>query len=124
MQYAMPVLEIRSYQDAVAFYVDWLGFRIDWEWRSSKDSPVYMQISRDGLYLRLNSYQSDGAKHCAMVVDDLEAYVHEWKTKCPDWQDEMRVVDLGNPKPAKLMDLEDPFGNTLAFQEGNDPRRT
>lgn len=30
-----PVLRILSYEDAVAYYVDWLGFTIDWEWRET-----------------------------------------------------------------------------------------
>ena len=51
-----PVFGIRSYEDAVAYYVDWLGFNLDWEFRSPSSSPVIMRVSRDGLALSLTFF--------------------------------------------------------------------
>ena len=48
-----PVLHIHSYDEAVAFYVAWLGFRIEWEWREAPGKPVIMEISRDGVDIHL-----------------------------------------------------------------------
>ena len=33
----VPNLRIGSAREAIAFYVDWLGFNLDWEWRSDAD---------------------------------------------------------------------------------------
>ena len=44
MLIVMPIFRISDYQQAVAFYIDWLGFRIDWEDRPAND-PLYMQVS-------------------------------------------------------------------------------
>jgi catechol 2,3-dioxygenase-like lactoylglutathione lyase family enzyme len=53
MQRTVPMLHIGGYEEAKAYYVDWLGFRIDWEFRFEPTFPVYMQVSRDGLVLHL-----------------------------------------------------------------------
>ena len=50
----IPVFGIGSYDEAVAHYVDWLGFNLDWEWRSAPGRPVIMAISRPGVGLMLN----------------------------------------------------------------------
>ena len=39
MQRTVPILHIDSYEEAKAYYVDWLGFKIDWEFRSSRLFP-------------------------------------------------------------------------------------
>jgi hypothetical protein len=33
MQRTVPILHIDSYEEAKGYYVDWLGFQIDWEFR-------------------------------------------------------------------------------------------
>ncbi|MAF13185.1 hypothetical protein CMK11_22250 [Candidatus Poribacteria bacterium] len=39
MTRVQPVFRI-EYEEAVAHYVDWLGFAIDWEWRREPGAPV------------------------------------------------------------------------------------
>jgi catechol 2,3-dioxygenase-like lactoylglutathione lyase family enzyme len=36
---------------AKAFYVDWLGFRVDWEHQTGPDGPRYLQVSRAPVVL-------------------------------------------------------------------------
>ena len=85
MQRMYPSFCIKSYGEAVRFYVDWLGFKIDWEWRAGSEN-VYIQISRDELYLHL-SEQPEGSfrSNCVADVDDVAALFAEWKAKRPDW---------------------------------------
>ena len=42
----VPIL--RSFDEAKAreFYVDWLGFGVDWEHRFEPGAPLYMQVSK------------------------------------------------------------------------------
>jgi catechol 2,3-dioxygenase-like lactoylglutathione lyase family enzyme len=49
MQQVVPTLRITNYARSKAFYVDALGFQIDWEHRFEPKFPVFMQVSRDGL---------------------------------------------------------------------------
>jgi len=44
MQRTIPILHVDSYEKATAYYVDWLGFTIDWEFRLEPGFPVYMQF--------------------------------------------------------------------------------
>ena len=42
----VPVLRIFDYAKTIEFYVDWLGFTIDWEHCFGDNSPLYMQVSK------------------------------------------------------------------------------
>jgi catechol 2,3-dioxygenase-like lactoylglutathione lyase family enzyme len=42
----IPILRIFSVAKAKEFYVDFLGFQVDWEHRFEDVAPVYMQVSR------------------------------------------------------------------------------
>lgn len=56
----VPVFRIFSLERAREFYLDFLGFKVDWEHRFEPDAPVYMQVSRDGLALHLSEHHGDG----------------------------------------------------------------
>ena len=112
-----PVFRILDYHQAREFYIDWLGFSIDWEDRSSK-GPLYMQISRGDLVLHLTSHDGDsnpGSKAIA-EINGLLAYHHFLLQK-----------DSAFPQPAlektswseKVMQAKvvDPSGNSLVFVE-------
>ena len=83
MQRAVPILHIKDYPTAITYYVQWLGFKVDWEFRLEPSFPVYMQISRDGLMLHLSQHQGDnpGGVKCHIDVDDLDGLVTEWKAR-------------------------------------------
>jgi hypothetical protein len=45
----VPILRVFSVDKAKEFYVDYLGFTLDWEHRFADDLPLYMQVSRGAL---------------------------------------------------------------------------
>ena len=53
----------RSFDEAKAreFYVDWLGFKVDWEHRFTPTSPLYMQVSRAGIVFHISEHHGDGS---------------------------------------------------------------
>jgi catechol 2,3-dioxygenase-like lactoylglutathione lyase family enzyme len=57
---AVPIFRIFSLDKAREFYLDFLGFKVDWEHRFEPGGPVYMQISRNGLVLHLSDHHGDG----------------------------------------------------------------
>jgi catechol 2,3-dioxygenase-like lactoylglutathione lyase family enzyme len=59
-QRVVPVFRIFSLEKAREFYLDFLGFKVDWEHRFEPGAPVYMQISRDGLAIHLSEHHGDG----------------------------------------------------------------
>ena len=63
LNYLQTVPILRSFDEAKAreFYVDWLGFTVDWEHRFEPGMPLYMQVSRDGLVLHISEHHGDGS---------------------------------------------------------------
>ena len=55
----IPVLRIFDLAKAKEFYLDWLGFTIDWEHRFTKNFPLYMQISLEDIVLHLTEHYGD-----------------------------------------------------------------
>jgi catechol 2,3-dioxygenase-like lactoylglutathione lyase family enzyme len=51
LEAGVPILRIFDVDRAREFYVDWLGFHVDWEHRFDENAPLYMQVSRGGLVL-------------------------------------------------------------------------
>jgi len=112
---AIPVFRMFSVGKAKDFYLDFLGFGLDWEHRFEADAPVYMQISRDDLVLHLSEHHGDGSPGAVVFVriNDLAAYHAEISAKGyrylrpgiepRDWGNEMTVID--------------PFGNRIRFTE-------
>ena len=117
MQRLYPSFNIRSYAEVVEYYVDWLGFKIDWEFRFAPDKPAYMQVSRDNLFLHLNEWEEGPFGSNAVAhVDDIKALFKEWKARRPDWDGTV----FKTPWNVLRIDLEDPSGNHIAIQQDLD----
>jgi uncharacterized glyoxalase superfamily protein PhnB len=112
----IPVLRIFSVEKAKEFYVDFLGFTIDWEHHFDENSPVYMQVSRDGLVLHLT-------EHCGDCCPGSKVFV--WMTGIDDFHRELGSQEYKYLRPglettfydAKCVEVIDPFGNKLLFNE-------
>ncbi|HSH96314.1 MAG TPA: glyoxalase superfamily protein [Roseimicrobium sp.] len=61
IQHVATVPILRSFDEGKAreFYVDWLGFKVDWEHRFEPGLPLYMQVSRDGITLHISEHHGD-----------------------------------------------------------------
>ncbi|HCP99941.1 MAG TPA: hypothetical protein DIT99_04285 [Candidatus Latescibacteria bacterium] len=80
----VPVFGIDSYEEGVEHYVDWLGFKIDWEWREAPGQPVVMAISRDEVAFMLNEHPSTPRpSEVHLKVTYIDALVDEWNTRRP-----------------------------------------
>lgn len=112
----IPVLRIFSVDKAREFYVDYAGFTVDWEHRSGADSPLYMQVSRDGLVLHLSEHYGDGSPGTCFHVEyrGVKALHGELSAKnYPYWRPGITESFRGGPQ----LTLVDPFGNKIYFVE-------
>ncbi len=109
-----PVFGIRSYAKAVDYYVDWLGFNLDWEWREAPGQPAIVSISREGINIGLNESE-DAATGAWLVVAvaDVQALAEEWNGRRPG---SVEVVS-GVPYEGYVIYLNDPFGNRIHIQQ-------
>lgn len=117
---AIPILRIFSVDKAREFYLDFLGFQLDWEHRFAPDLPLYMQVHRDGLILHLSEHHGDATPGSAVFarVEDLKALERELLGKQYGYaRPHAETVDWGLE-----MQIADPFGNRLRFcqQIGDD----
>ncbi len=112
-QRVTPQLRMTNWERTRAFYVDGLGFAVDWEHRFEPGFPVFAQVTRDGLSLFLTEHAGDcqpgGAAY--IVVDDVDQLFRE-------------ICDRGttpaeppedSPWNTREMLVVDPDGNRLRF---------
>ena len=117
---AIPLFRIFDVTKAREFYVGFLGFRVDWEHRFEDTAPLYMQVSRDGLVLHLSEHHGDACPGSTVTVQTtgLEAYHREITAKGYRF---MRPGIEIAPWNARVMEVTDPFGNRLRFNEPVEP---
>jgi catechol 2,3-dioxygenase-like lactoylglutathione lyase family enzyme len=65
----VPILRSFSREAAVEFYVDYLGFSLDWEHRFAPGMPLYMQVSRDGVALHISEHHGDATPGSAVRLE-------------------------------------------------------
>jgi catechol 2,3-dioxygenase-like lactoylglutathione lyase family enzyme len=117
---AIPILRIFDVAKAKEFYVDFLGFTIDWEHRFGENFPLYAQVSRAGLKLHLSEHHGDASPGSTVFI---------WMRGIAEYHRELIDKDYRYYKPglevaewdAKMMQVGDPFGNKLRFSEPNAP---
>ena len=109
-----PILRIFDETKAKEFYVDFLGFNVDWEHRFADDMPLYMQVSKDGCVLHLSEHHGDCCPGGAMRIEtnELEAFhadltAKRYKNARPGIEE--------TPWNSRDMSVTDPFGNRLTF---------
>jgi uncharacterized glyoxalase superfamily protein PhnB len=118
--YAVPILRIFDVPKAREFYIEYLGFQIDWQHQFEESTPVYMQISRDKLKLHLTEHVGDCTPGAAVFVDisDIEKFHQELTAK--QYKYYRPGIEIA-PWSAKVMELIDPFGNKLRFTQDIEP---
>jgi ribosomal-protein-alanine N-acetyltransferase len=116
----IPILRIFDLAKAREFYVDYLGFQVDWEHRFEPGLPLYMQISRAGLVIHLSEHHGDA---CPGSTVFLRA------SGLADFHAELTARNYGYLRPgledhawrqAIGLELIDPFGNRLRFSESTE----
>ena len=118
MKFHSPIPILRSFDEAKAkeFYVGFLGFNIDWEHRFEDNTPLYMQISKEGCIIHLSEHHGDSSPGASLRIttENLDHYHKElidkrYKNARPGIQD--------MPWGTRDMAISDPFGNKLIFNE-------
>jgi catechol 2,3-dioxygenase-like lactoylglutathione lyase family enzyme len=119
MSIVKPILRIFDHAKTIEFYVDWLGFTIDWEHRFGPDAPVYLQISLGDVVLHLSEHHGDGTPGTRVFIDDyrgLRAF-HEGLIAKKYKYNRPGINKPFYDEGALEMTVDDPFGNKLIFVE-------
>jgi len=112
----IPIFRIFDVEKAKEFYVEYLGFKVDWEHRFEANSPLYMQVSLGDFVLHLSEHYGDGCPGSTVFVKvtGLEDYHKELTAKNYKY---LRPGIEVAPWQAKCVNVIDPFGNRIRFNE-------
>ena len=112
----IPLFRIFDRKLALAFYVDWLGFTVEWEHQFTPESPHYLQVSRGALVLHLTEHYGDCSPGAKILVntDDVQGLYMELSSRPnPFMSPEVEMA----PWNARTLTVTDPFGNRICFNE-------
>ena len=109
-----PILRIFDETKAREFYVDFLGFKVDWEHRFEDGLPLYLQISKDGCVLHLSEHHGDCSPGAAMRIETLELEAFQTQLVAKKYKNSRPQIEE-MPWGSKDMSVHDPFGNRLTF---------
>ena len=65
---AVPILRIFAEGKAKEFYLEFLGFTLEWEHRFETNFPLYAEIKRSDLTLHLSEHHGDATPGAAVFV--------------------------------------------------------
>jgi hypothetical protein len=112
----VPIFRIFDYKKAIEFYVDWLGFKIDWEHKFDENSPIYMQVSRGEIVLHLSEHHGDCAPGSKAYIETTKVTEYHKELSAKNYRFNHPGLEIA-PWNAPCMEVIDPFSNKLLFTE-------
>lgn len=110
-----PILRIFDEDKAKEYYIDFLGFKVDWEHKFGDNFPLYCQISRGPIVIHLSEHHGDSSPGSGLFLK-----MKGLKKFC----EELLEKEYKNAKPEMTkqpwgheMKMADPFNNTIRFSE-------
>ena len=115
-QKTIPLLRIFDVAQAKEFYIGFPGFTVDWEHHFEENTPAYLQVSRAGLTLHPSEHHGDVCSGSTVFV---------WMTGIEEFHREIAGKGYKYLRPgiettfydAKCVEVIDPFGNRIRFNE-------
>jgi hypothetical protein len=116
LQMGIPILRIFDEVKAKEFYLDFLGFTMDWDHRFGPNMPLYMQVSRSCLQLHLSEHHGDASPGSTVFVwmEGIDAYHAELTAKRYTYS--KPGIEEDGPG-GRTLQVPDPFGNRIRFCE-------
>jgi catechol 2,3-dioxygenase-like lactoylglutathione lyase family enzyme len=109
----IPILRVNSVAASIRFYVDVLGFKLDW---GGEDESSFASVSRDGRAIMLSQgEQGQPGTWIWIGVEDIEPLFAEYSAKGVKVREQPT-----NYAWAYEMKIEDPDGHVLRF--GSEPK--
>jgi catechol 2,3-dioxygenase-like lactoylglutathione lyase family enzyme len=97
------------------FYLEFLGFKLDWEHRLDDNAPLYCQVSRGNFVLHLSGHHGDASPGSVAYVT---------MTAIESFQQELVAKQYKHMNPSvedmpwgKVMVVTDPSQNRIRFCE-------
>ena len=109
----VPILRVNNLADSIRYYVDVLGFKVDW---GGEEESTFASVSRSGRAIMLcQGDQGQPGTWIWIGVEDIEPLFTEYKTKGVKFREPPT-----NYPWAYEMKIEDPDRHVLRF--GSEPK--
>jgi catechol 2,3-dioxygenase-like lactoylglutathione lyase family enzyme len=109
----VPILRVNSVAASIRFYVDVLGFKVDW---GGEDDSTFASVSCDGRAIMLaQGEQGQSGTWIWIGVENIEPLFADYKSKGVKFREPPT-----NYPWAYEMKIEDPDGHVLRF--GSEPK--
>lgn len=122
----IPVLRIFAVEQALQFYVEFLGFALDFGGPAGgPGTRWYGQVSRCGTTLQLTEHPYDAGPGATVLLwmsglDALHGELDARRHDVPIWGPAVWMPEIEHaPWDARVLTVADPFGNHLRFTEPN-----
>ena len=110
------MLRIFDYAKAIEFYVDWLGFTIEWSHEFEPGMPKYFEVKRDDIVFHLSEHHGDGTPGTHMFI---------WCEGVKEFHKELIDKKYKYNRPGLeetfygswCVTVNDPFNNKISFNE-------
>lgn len=109
----IPILRTFPGDEARRFYVNFLGFTVDWEHRFEEGAPLYQQVSREGCVLHLSEHHGDATPGSAVRIAISD--VRRLQRALVDSPEYPLRIGLSRQPWGDDLTVPDPFGNRITF---------
>lgn len=112
----IPILRMFDVAKAREFYIEYLGFTVDFEHRLQDNAPLFMGISRGNVTLFLSEHHGDGTpgSHICIEMNGVRELSEELAARQYRYMNPSIIEqDWGT----RELTVYDPFNNHLSFRE-------
>ena len=116
LQKNIPILRIFDVAKAKEFYIEWLGFEIEFEHQFEPDTPYYIGIKRDEIQFHLSEHHGDSVPgvRVFIICNEIEKFFAELQGRpYKYYRPGLNKTFYGTLE----ISVQDPFGNRLSFNE-------
>ncbi|MFS0614515.1 glyoxalase superfamily protein [Lederbergia ruris] len=114
----IPILRVFDVQKLKEFYVDFLGFNVDWQHQIEENSPLYMQVSQQNCILHLSEHHGDASPGSTIRIKVQQILTLHQNLLAKNYKYARPGLEE-TPWGTTEITVHDPFGNKLIFYEGN-----
>ena len=109
MAKAVAILPADDLRIARTFFVDVLGFRVQWEATSDGKTGLF-GVERDGMVITIDAPMSGHGRQAvvSLHVEDADTYYQEWHARTTSI-----TAPRDEPWGARTFGVTDPSGNTI-----------
>lgn len=111
-----PIFRIFDIEKAHVFYLNYLGFKLDWKHQYVENMPFYFQISLHNTVIHLSEHHGDSSPGSAIriKIHDLKSY-HSSLLKKEYSYSKPSIETM--PWSTIELTVIDPFSNRITFYE-------